>query len=216
MPKTGKKIVLIGGGGHSRVVLDAIRKMKGYDVFGIIDSRLKKGSSVMDAKVLGSDGMLAGLFTDGIKHAFITVGSIGNCNARKKIYENLNRIGFDLPVIVHPKAVVACDVKIKEGTFVAAGAVINPGVKIGRNVIINTSSSVDHDCVIGDFAHIGPGVTLSGGVKIGDETHVGTGANVIQYVSIGNKCLVGAGSTIREDVRDEERVLTKFRHDEIE
>jgi UDP-perosamine 4-acetyltransferase len=87
-----------------------------------------------------------------------------------------------------------------EGTFIAAGAIVNPGTKIGRNVIINTSASVDHDCEIGDFVHIAPGVTLSGGVKVGNETHIGTGANVIQYVKIGEKCMVKAGTLLSQDL----------------
>ncbi|NQU95467.1 MAG: acetyltransferase [Candidatus Omnitrophica bacterium] len=202
--KIKEDIVLIGGGGHAKVVIDAVRKVKKIRIYGIVDSKLRKGDSFLGVPILGDDSVLPELFKKGIKKAFIAVGSIGGCSIRKKLYANLKNIGFELPAIKHQGAVIAGDVKIGEGSFVAAGAVINPGVKIGKNVIINTRASIDHDCEIGDFVHIAPGVTLSGGVKIDKETHVGTGANIIQYVKIGKGCLISAGSTIIRNVADKE------------
>ena len=197
-----KEIVLMGGGGHCKVIIDAIRKSGEFNIYGIVDPILAPGETVLDAEVLGPDSMMAELSAKGLKYAFISVGSIGNCETRKKIDAALRRAGFALPVIIHPKAIVAKDVKLGEGTFVAAGAIINPGVSTGRNVIINTAASVDHDCAIGDFVHIAPGVTLSGGVKVGDETHIGTGAKVTQYVDIGSRALIGAGVTVRHNLSD--------------
>ncbi len=197
-----KKIVLIGGGGHCKVVIDAINLTGEFDIYGIVDPALKKTDKVSGVAVLGKDDMLSDIFKEGIKCAFITVGSVGNCEIRKKIYKNLKDIGFNLPVIAHPKSVIASDVisSIGEGTFIAAGAVINPGTKIGKNAIINTRASVDHDCIIGDFVHVAPGATLSGAVKVGDETHIGTGANIIQCITIGKNCVIGAGTTVRKDI----------------
>ena len=194
-----EKIVIIGGGGHAKVVVDAIKCSGKFDIHGIIDPNLEKGVSVLGVPVLGSDDILAEIFKREVKCAFIGIGSIGDCCVRKKIYDNLKRIGFRLPVISHPKAVIAEDVELGEGTLVVAGAIINPGAKIGKNVIINTSSSVDHDCIIGDFAHIAPGATLNGRVNVGAETHIGTGANIIQSLNIGKRCIVGAGCTLRHD-----------------
>lgn len=200
-----KEIILLGGGGHSKVVIDAILNMQEFKIYGIVDPQLPPGSSILDIPVMGKDDMLPALFRKGIRYAFIGVGSVGNCDARKKIYHNLKKRGFILPVIIHPKAIVARDVAIGEGTFVAAGAVINAGTKIGKNVIINTSSSVDHDCMIGDFVHIAPGATLSGGIKVGDETHIGTGANIIQCLNIGKEAFIPAGKTVIKDVTDKEK-----------
>ncbi|NQT95551.1 MAG: acetyltransferase [Candidatus Omnitrophica bacterium] len=199
------KIILVGGGGHCKVVIDAIQKSGSFEIYGIADSSLPKDETVLGIKVLGDDTILEELLKDGIKYAFISVGSIGNCGVRKKIYENLKDIGFELPVIIHPNAVKASDVETGEGTFVAAGAVINPGTKIGKNVIINTRSSVDHDCAIGDFVHIAPGAILSGGVKVGDEAHIGTGAKVIQSLEIGKRAFICAGITITRNIDDEEK-----------
>lgn len=199
-----RKIVVVGGGGHAKVVIDAIKCGKEFEVCAISDPGLKKSSLVAGIPVVGDDGALPGLFKKGVKDAFVAVGSIGDCSVRKKIYDNLKKTGFRLPVIAHPKAVIAGDVELGEGVFVAAGAVVNTGAKIGNNAILNTSSSVDHDCIIGDFTHIAPGVTLSGGVVVGNETHIGTGANVIQNIKIGKRCMVGAGFTCRENMKDGE------------
>lgn len=200
-----EKIVLVGGGGHVKVVIDAVKKSKKFSIYGITDPCLRAGESVLNIRVIGKDDILPKLFKRGIKNAFISVGSVGNCDIRKKIYINLRRIGFELPIIMHPSAVVAEDVELGEGTFVAAGAVINPGTKVGRNAIINTSSSIDHDCTIGNFVHVAPGATLSGGVKVGDETHIGTGAKVVQSLKIGKNCLIGAGVTVRRDMGEKEK-----------
>lgn len=197
-----KKIVLIGGGGHCKVVMDAIRNSKEFTIYGIVDPKLSMVKLISGVRVIGADDMLPKLLKKGIRNAFIGVGSIGNCEIRKRIYRKLRKNGFHLPVIIHPKAVLASGVKIGNGTFVAAGVVINPGVKIGENAIINTSSSIDHDCVIGNFVHIAPGSTLCGGVAVGDETHIGSGANVVQNINIGKKCLLKAGATLFQDMRD--------------
>lgn len=200
-----EKIVLVGGGGHAKVVIDAIRKSGDFDIYGIVDPSLDAGERVLGIKVIGKDSVLPRLFKEGVKNAFIGVGSIGDCGIRKRIYGQLEKIGFELPVIVHQRATIAEDVTIGEGTFVAAGAVINAGTILGRNAIINTSSSVDHDCVIGDFVHIAPGATLSGGIRVGDETHIGTGAKIIQSLNIGRNCLIGAGVTVRHNLRNGEK-----------
>ena len=197
-----KQIVLIGGGGHCKVIIDAIKLKNKFSIYGITDFKLAKKTKILGVPVLGKDDMLLEIFKKGIKYAFISVGSVGDCSIRKRIDKELVKIGFKLPVIIHPRAIAAKDAEIGEGTFVAAGAVINPGTRIGRNAIINTSASIDHDCEIGDFAHIAPGVTLSGGVKIGSETHIGVGANIIQYVKIGSGCMIKAGALLTDNLDD--------------
>ncbi|MFA5338275.1 MAG: acetyltransferase [Candidatus Omnitrophota bacterium] len=197
-----KQIVLVGGGGHCKVIIDAIKLKNKFSIYGITDFKLAKKTKILGVPVLGKDDMLLEIFKKGIKYAFISVGSVGDCSIRKRIDKELVKIGFKLPAIIHPRAIAAKDAEIGEGTFVAAGVVINPGTRIGRNAIINTSASIDHDCEIGDFAHIAPGVTLSGGVKIGSETHIGVGANIIQYVKIGSGCMVKAGALLTDNLGD--------------
>ncbi len=195
-----KRIVIIGGGGHAKVVIDAIKLSGTLKIAGIVDPGLAKGTKILDIEVLGDDSVLEGLRKEGIESAFIGVGSIGKEGVaiRKKIYEQLKGLGFELPVIKHPKAVVAGDVEIQEGTFIAGNAIINPGTKIRKNAIINTSSSIDHDCTIGDFVHIAPGAVLSGGVKVGNDTHIGTGAKIVQGIDVDENSFIKAGSLIHK------------------
>ena len=199
-----EKIILIGGGGHCKVVIDAIRKGGIYDIAGIVDKDLKTGSVMLDIPVLGNDDELETEFKAGVKNAFISVGSIGDCGLRKKLYENALEKGFNFPKIIHPSAVIADDVEIGDGTFVAASVTVNTGAKIGKNVILNTQSSIDHDCKIGDFVHIAPGVKLSGGVKVGDESHIGISAAVVQNKTIGKRCFVKAKECVYKDLIDDE------------
>ena len=107
------------------------------------------------------------------------------------------------PVLIHPNAIIAEDVKIGAGTIVMAGAVVNPGAIIGKGAIINTCSSVDHDCTIFDYVHISVGSHLSGTVNVGEGTWIGAGATVSNNVNICGKCMVGAGAVVIKDINEE-------------
>lgn len=194
-----KKIVLIGGGGHCKVVIDAISRANCFEIIGVIDKD-PKNLHISDIKVIGDDEVLKKVFQSGCIRAFIALGSVGNEIRRIKLDKILKKIGFILPSIVHPLAYIAESVKIDDGVFVAAGAVIQPGSHIGRNAIINTNSSIDHDCKIGNFVHITPGSVISGGVEIGENSHIGTGSSIIEYIKIGKNTIVGAGSNVVSDI----------------
>lgn len=198
-----QRIVIIGGGGHAKVVIDAIKCSKKFKIYGIVDQRLPKDTDVLGVKVIGNDEILPAIFGKGIKNAFIAVGSVGDketINRRVAIFKRLDKLKFDLPAVVHPKAIVAKGVKLGDGTFVAAGATINPAAKIGKNTIINTGASIDHDCMIGDFVHIAPNAALSGGVIVEDEAHIGTNASISHGVKVGRGSLVKVGDYLTRDL----------------
>ncbi len=194
------KIVLIGGGGHAISVLDTILSKKEYEVIGITDSCAKAGEQLLGVPILGSDELLPKLFENGVKLAFVTVGSVGDTNSRVKIYEKIKRIGFRLPVIIDPTAIVGRGCQISEGTFIGKGAVVNAHSKIDKMVIINSKALIEHECKIGAFCHVAPGSVLGGNVNIGEYTHVGIGSTVIQGINIGHHSLIGAGSVVLKDV----------------
>lgn len=205
-----EKIILIAGGGHCKVIIDAILKGKQYEIEGIVDPNIAIGKKILNIPVIANDDNLSDIYNRGIKNAFIAVGSIGNFSTikrREEIHQQLKKIGFNLPAIVHPSAIIAKECSLDEGVFVAAGAVVNPGTRVGRNVIINTLSSVDHDCQIADLVHIAPRTTLSGEVTIGKFTHIGVGTVVNQGINIGCNCLIGSGSVVVKDINDNSKAF---------
>ncbi len=191
-------ILLIGGGGHSKVVIDALRGQPCH-ILGIVDAQLPIGTRIDSVAVIGRDHNCETLFKKA-KNAFIAIGSITSTDVRRSIYCALHEIGFEFPTIIHPRAIVASTVVLGEGAFVGAGAVIQTGASIGSHAIINTGAVIDHDCIIGDFTHIGPGAVLSGAVSVGDDVLVGTGSVVIEGRKIGSRTLIGAGSVVVSDI----------------
>lgn len=200
-------IVLVGGGGHCKVVISIIKKLDTFNITGISDPKENLGKEVLGIETRYTDDQLKELHDKGIKYAFVTLGSVGNPDNRIRLFEMLKQTGFEIPVIISKDAMVDESVEIEEGTVIMPGAIINPGTKIGKNCIINTGAIIDHDCTIGDHVHIAPGVTLSGSVKIGTGSHIGTGASVIHGIEIGSRVIVGAGSVVVNTIQDNKKVV---------
>lgn len=197
------KIVLIGGGGHARVLIDLIRMSGKFEIAGVLDSRLEKGKLILEIPVLGSDNVLAELYGKGVRNACIAVGSIKDNNKRKMLYEKVRQAGFETPVLIHQQTVISKSAaRISSAAQIMAGAVIQTGVLIGENTIINTGAIVEHDCNVGSHVHICPGAVISGGCTIGEGAFIGVGATVIQGVNIGNGAVIGAGSVVIDNVPD--------------
>lgn len=199
-----KKLLLIGGGGHCRSVLDSVLALNIYDKVAMID---RENTSMLGVKVIGSDKDIPVLFKDGWQEAFITVGSVGNTAIRRRLYQMVKEIGLAVPTITDPSASVAQYAMIKEGVYIGKRAVVNTGAVIGECAIINTGAIIEHDCAIGQFAHVSPGTILCGQVMVGDDTHVGAGAVVRQQLSVGNNVLIGIGSVIVRDIPDKSKAI---------
>ncbi|HPZ07438.1 MAG TPA: acetyltransferase [Candidatus Eremiobacteraeota bacterium] len=197
-----KKIILIGGGGHCKVVINTIRLVNQYEITGIIEVKEKIGNTIAGIPVIGSDSDLIKYINKGIKLCFITVGSTGSPSLRIKLYNNAKKTGMIFPNIIHPRSIISDSVDMGEGNFIGPGVIINPDAKVGNGCIINTGAIIEHDCKINDFVHIAPGVTLSGGVEIGKNSHIGTGTSIIQYLKIGENTIIGAGSTVVKNIGD--------------
>lgn len=195
-----RKLILIGGGGHCRSVLDSILESNEFDHHGIIDSKDNIGNKILGVEVIGTDEDLPKLFEDGYTDAFITMGSIGNTKLRRKLFSIIESIGYNIPVIIDSTAKVSSYANVKRGVFVGKGAIINAGANIDELAIINTGSIIEHDTSVGKFCHISPGTVLCGGVKIEDDSHIGAGAIVKQGVRIGHNSLVGMGSVVVKDI----------------
>ena len=196
-----KKILLIGAGGHCKVVLDVLFSNKEYEVAGFIDLKERVGSKVCEIPVIGTDLDLPRFLKSGIKNCFIATGSIGNPKLRVNLYNTAKKIGFTFPNLISRSALVSTSAILGQGNYIAPGVIINAGTCIGNNCIINTGSIIEHDCKVGDFVHLSPGSILSGGVIIGNYSHIGTGSVVIQNLVIGENVIVGAGSVVTKDIR---------------
>lgn len=195
-------IVLLGGGGHARVVIDLITSASDFRIVGIVDKGLPKGTVVNGYEVLGDDTDLEDIFKNGIRNACVAVGSVRDNNLRKALYERAVRTGYRCPPLIHHKALVADGVSVGNGAQVMAGAIVQTGVRVGNNTIINTGTIVDHDCTIGNHVHIGPGSVISGSCVIGDQSFIGVGSTIIQGIKIENDSFIKAGSVIVKDVYD--------------
>ena len=180
---------------------DLLMQIKEYRIAGIIDFKGTCRGKDPWGPIIGTDLDLPGIFRIGIKHCFISVGSVGACDLRVKLHDIARKTGFIFPNLIHPSAIVSPQTSIGEGNFIGAGATINVNARIGDQCILNTGAIVEHDCWIGDFVHISPGVVLSGGVSIGDRSHLGTGSVVIQNLKVGAKTIIGAGSIVTKNIR---------------
>jgi sugar O-acyltransferase (sialic acid O-acetyltransferase NeuD family) len=201
-------IIVIGGGGHGRVVIDALLRA-GAAVVGVIDpDRLVATRLPASVPWLGGDDELASYPPSRYRLA-IGVGGIGDPQ-RRRLFETFHRADYGFARVEHPAATIALSgVSLGEGCQIMAGAVIQAGARIGADAIINTRAAIDHDCVVGDHSHVAPGAVLCGDVAVGEDSHIGAGAVVIQGVRIGRGCIIGANATILRDVPDRTIVFTR-------
>jgi len=204
-------VIVLGAGGHARVVIDSLR-CAGFSVVGVCAPELEPGQAgPLGAPALGNDNFLTGVDRD--THLLANgIGSIGKPELRQRIFETKTAQGWRFVTLVHPTAIVGADCNFGEGAQIMAGAVLQTGVRIGRNTIVNTAASIDHDCMLDDHVHIAPGAILSGAVTVGARSHLGTGAIVIQGVSIGNDVVIGAGAVITAAVAATEHVKAGTRY----
>lgn len=187
-----EQVIIIGGGGHAKVVIDCIIA-SGDFVLGILDDALETGSQVLNIPVLGKT---ADYKKDTDKQFII---AIGNNAIRRHIAESMHVRWY---TAIHPHAMVSNFAQIDEGSVVLANAVINAGASIGKHCIINTGAIVEHDNRIADYVHLSPAASLGGTVSVGEETHIGIGAAVRNNINICGGCTIGAGAVVVKDITE--------------
>lgn len=190
-----KPVVVIGAGGHAKVVVDTLLRQNA-EVLCLTDADpTRHGTQVLGLTVLGDDGILERYPPEKVDLA-LGVGSVQVSQHRREIFERLKIAGYCFRTVVHPTALIGSEVVLGEGCQIMAGVLIQPGTTLGVNVLLNSSASVDHDCLIGDHAHIGPGAILSGHVTVGADCNVGCGASIIQGICLGDQVQIGAGASV--------------------
>jgi UDP-perosamine 4-acetyltransferase len=195
-------LVIVGAGGHAKVVIEVFRALGGFRLVGLVDPA-PPGGTVLGLPVLGGDEMLPALRREGVEAAFV---ALGHNRVRQRIGAELAGLGYALPVAVHPSALVSPSARIGAGAVVMARAVVGTETEVGDLAIVNTGAVIDHDNVIGAAAHVAPGCALAGVVRVGERSLVGVGSAVRPGIRIGADVTVGAGSAVVADVPDGLRV----------
>lgn len=204
--RLNNKIIILGGGGHAKMCIDILRLRNEYQIIGIVDSQKSIGTVVSGVKVIGDDTILEKLWNDGVSCAVNGIGSVSNPLVRKILYSKLKDIGFYLPNLVHPSAVIEPSVKIGEGNQVMMGACVGSDVVIGDNCIVNSGSIISHDAILESNSHVAPGAVLAGSVIVGETAVVGMGVNVYMGVSIGKESIINNGLNIFRNINPNEVV----------
>lgn len=193
-------LIVYGGGGHAKSLIDLIRAQGKYRIHGVLDDGIPAGSLVLDVPVLGNGSMLKELRRQGIGLAVNAVGGIGSIRPRLAVFENLRQAGYTFPTVVHPRAVVESTALVAEGCQIFCHAYIGSAAKVGFGCIVNTGAVVSHDCVLEDYVNISPGAILAGAVTIKEKSLVGMGVTVNLNVSVGPVARVGNSAVIKGDV----------------
>jgi sugar O-acyltransferase (sialic acid O-acetyltransferase NeuD family) len=195
-----KTVLIYGASGHGKVVIDIVERQGEYTIAGLLDDDpAMQGKDFCGYAVSGGLEML----TKNAPHSQKLILALGDNNVRKGLWAKVKPLGYELACAIHPSAQIGKDVSIAPGTVIMANVVINSGSRIGENVIVNTGATVDHDCLIGDYAHISPGTHLAGNVRVGERTHIGIGSAIISNITIGKGSIIGGGAVVVADIPDD-------------
>ena len=199
-----KEAIIIGCGGHAHVVGATLYALN-ITIYGYLDSSFKinKSETIELGSLIGTPDCLSQL--DNQKYDVYV--AIGDNHKRHEMIENIAKMGFAMPFLIHPKSILEDDCKVGEASSVCLGAILATEVKLGKGVIVNTGCSVDHETTIGDYTHIAPKVTVAGRVSIGQDVFVGMGACIAQNIVIGDGVTIGAGAIVLKNVPENTKVI---------
>lgn len=198
----GVRCLILGGGGHARVLIDSLLSSGGVaEHYGVLDrDRSLWGKEVFGVRVLGGDELLPQLASQGTTHFVVGLGGVGVNRPRCRLFELGLKHGLTPLTVCHSSAIRSRWATVGDGSVIFPGAVVNAGAALGVNVIVNTGAIVEHDCVVGDHVHIATGSRLCSTVHIGTGAHIGAGATVRQLITVGEGAIVGAGAVVVKDV----------------
>ncbi len=194
-----KNLILIGGGGHCKSVID-VAESAGYTILGILDRSIPVGETVLGYEVLGNDDLIEP-YLDKVEF-LVTVGQIKSPDIRIRLNKMVKDAGGKLATVLAPTAHVSKYATLGEGTVVMHQAVVNAGAQIGMGCIVNTFSNIEHDVKLGDYCHISTGAMVNGEAEIGEGTFIGSQSVVNQCVKVCNMTVVASGSVVHKDITE--------------
>jgi sugar O-acyltransferase (sialic acid O-acetyltransferase NeuD family) len=190
-----EELILIGAGGHCRACIDVIEQEGRFAIAGIVDFPEQIGQTLLGYPVIGSDIQLPEL-SQRFRNFFIALGQIKSGRRRADLFEELQRLDVEMPVLVSPSAYISPSASIGSGTIVMHGAIVNACARIGSNCIINSRAVVEHDAVIGSHCHISTGAIVNGGARVKDHSFIGSQAMLREGIEVGEKSVIGAGVSL--------------------
>lgn len=195
------RCVVFGGGGHARVVIDAVQQSRSATLVAILDADARRWKTeVLGVPIVGNDTALDALIADGVNCFIVGVGSVGDNSVRRRLFELANGRGLRPHTVVHPAALCSPAAGVEPGAQLLAACIVNVGAHIGQNAIINTGAIIEHDCRIGAHAHVSTGAALCGSVRLEEGAFVGAGATILPNIVIHKGATVGAGAVVTRDV----------------
>ncbi|WP_320664934.1 acetyltransferase [Prochlorococcus sp. MIT 1223] len=200
------RLLIIGAGGHSRVILETAQAIGCYSDYAYLDDKYTKeieSETINGIPIIGKISYLSSDFCKSNYNSAIV--AIGDSAMRVSILKKLLKY-YQVPFLIHPNAYVAASATLDNGTVVFAQAAVQSNAVVGEGCIINTCASIDHDVVLAEGVHICPGAHLAGNVRIGKSTWVGIGSSIIQNINIGSNVYIGAGSVVLKDINSGSRV----------
>lgn len=200
-----RKIIIIGGGGHAKVLIDILKYQK-IDIYAVSSPQIDHDSVLFKGlEILSNDDEIYKFRPNEI--CLINgIGSIPGNTIREESFKKFRKDDYDFLTIKSDFSLISDYCNIGMGTQIMSGAIINTDTKIGENCIINSGAVIEHDCVLGESNHIAPGALLSGGVSTGTSVHIGTGAVIIQGITIGKNSIIGAGAVVTSNIPDNQIV----------
>ena len=208
-------LVIVGGGGHCKALIDLLRAENKYHILGVIDDD-PAVTHVLDVSVIGNSNTLPDLVQKGLKMAINAIGGISNIKVRIKIDQKIKAARLSIPTVIHPTAHLEPSANLEDGIQIFAHAYVGSAANIKENALINTSVIISHDCRIAPMANLSPGAILAGNVSIGQNTLIGMGVTINLGVQIGENCKIGNSAVIKSSVKDNSIIHAGAIHPPIE
>ncbi|UZH55528.1 NeuD/PglB/VioB family sugar acetyltransferase [Salinimicrobium tongyeongense] len=194
-----KEIIIVGTGGHAKVIVDMIHENQEYKIIGFTTIN-SDSQEFCGYPVLGDDSVLSEYYDKGLRYAAIGVGAFKDNTLRRTVFEKVTKMGFKVPPLIDASCIISKSAVVKEGAFLARGVILNNDVKIGKNTVVYTASSIDHETLIGDHVLISAGVTIGAYTNIEEGVLCALGSKVVSGVRIGKDILVGAGAVVVNNI----------------
>lgn len=192
-----KKIILVGGGGHCKSVID-VAESAGYTIAGILDMPELVGTTVLGYPVIGTDDNISKYLDEAL--FLVTVGHIKDASLRIKLHERIKEAGGRLATLVASTAYVSRFASIGEGSVIMHHAMVNADAHIGTGCIINTFANIEHDANIGNYCHISTGTMVNGNCMVGEGVFLGSQSVMVNGIRIADGCVFAAGSMVRKNI----------------